>query len=159
MKIQIFLQSELLRDIEVVEVEADIGHAKLHEICLLKLGDRRDEIFHLFIEDEEDAMIESMGHFPDGLRLHIHRHKAIDVAVRYAGREVHHTFKPGTTIARVKRWATQEIGIAASDAAELMLQIHGTDVRPDADIHIGSLVEAPKQRIVFDLVPSPRVNG
>ena len=159
MKIQIFLQSELLRDIEIVEVEADIGHAKLHELCLLKLGDRRDEIFHLFIEDEEETSIENLVHLPDGLRLHIHRHKAIDVSVHYAGRNVHHTFKPGTTVARVKRWATHELGIAASDAAELMLQIHGTDIRPDTDIHVGSLVEAPKQQIVFDLVPSPRVNG
>jgi hypothetical protein len=31
--------------------------------------------------------------------------------------------------------------------------------RPDADVHVGTLVNAPQHRITFDLVPSPRVNG
>ena len=56
-------------------------------------------------------------------------------------------------------WATHELGIKPSDASELMLQISGTDTRPDADIHIGSLVRKPTRVLTFDLVPSPRVNG
>jgi hypothetical protein len=40
-----------------------------------------------------------------------------------------------------------------------MLQVSGTDNRPDADIHIGTLVQGSARVLVFDLVPSPRVNG
>lgn len=160
MKVQVFLQSERLRNIEVVEIESDAGHAELHEACLLKLGDGQDEEFFLFVEDEDDERpFEKLQDIPEGLRLHLHRLKGIDVIVRYAGRDVRRSFRPSATVGRVKRWATQEMGIAPTDATELMLQLSGTDVRPDTDIHIGSLVEAPQHHIVFDLVPSPRVNG
>jgi hypothetical protein len=40
-----------------------------------------------------------------------------------------------------------------------MLQVSGTDVRPDPDVHLGSLVKAPHHSVGFDLVPAPRVNG
>ena len=90
---------------------------------------------------------------------HLHRLKSIDVIVRYAGRDVRRAFRPSATVGRVKKWATRELSVEPSDAAELMLQISGTDNRPDADIHIGTLVKAPKHSLEFDLVPSPRVNG
>ena len=160
MKVEVFLQSELLRDVEVVQIESDAGHARLHEACLLKLGGPRPEEFFLFIEDEDDERpVEKLPHLPEGLRLHLHRLKGIDVVVRYAGRDVRRSFRPSATVGRIKRWATQEMGVAPSDAAELMLQVHGSDNRPDADIHVGSLIEAPHHRATFDLVPSPRVNG
>jgi hypothetical protein len=160
MKVNVFLQSELLRDIEVVEIESDAGQAKLHEACLLKLGEGSGEEFFLFVEDEDDERsFEKLPHIPEGLRVHLHRLKGVDVIVRYAGRDVCRSFRPSTTIGRVKRWATQELSIAPTDATEMMLQVHGTDNRPDADTHIGTLVEAPQHRVVFDLVPSPRVNG
>ena len=78
--------------------------------------------------------------------------------MRYAGRQAKRDFQSATTIARVKRWATHELGINASDAAELVLQVSGTDIRPDADVHLGSLVVAPHHSVTLDLVPSPRVN-
>ena len=68
-------------------------------------------------------------------------------------------FRPSATVARVKKWATHDLGISVSDAAELMLQVTGTDNRPDADTHIGTLVKGPGKALSFDLVPSPRVNG
>lgn len=159
-KVQVFLQSELLRDIEVVEIESNAGPAKLYEACLLKLGGIHEEELFLFVEDEDDERpLEKLPHIPEGLRLHLHRLKAIDVTVRYAGRDVRRSFRPSATVGRAKRWATKELGIAPSDATEMMLQVHGTDNRPDADTHIGSLVVAPQHSVVFDLVPSPRVNG
>lgn len=161
MKVQVFLQSEVLQDIEVLELPGDAGAAELRAACfaLLPAGSDQKE-FHFYIEDEdEEARAETLKKIPDGLRVHLHRLKGIDVQVRYAGRDVRRTFRPSATISRVKRWSTQELGIAPSDAAELMLQISGSEARPDADIHIGSLVKAPARSISFDLVPSPRVNG
>lgn len=161
MTIQIFLQSELLADIEVIELALNAGEKELREACLAKLPvGHEGEEFHLFIEDEDDDQpFEKLHGIPEGLRVHLHRQKGIDVMVRYAGRDVWRSFRPSSTVGRIKRWATQELGIAASDAAELMLQVSGTDSRPDADIHIGALVHEPTKSLSFDLVPSPRVNG
>lgn len=161
MKIQVFVQSEVLQDIEVLELPGDAGSKELRSACfaLLPAGTDQKE-FHLYVEDDDnEEHVETLKKIPDGLRVHLHRLKGIDVQVRYAGRDVRRTFRPSATIARVKRWSTRELGIAPSDAAELMLQISGTETRPDTDVHIGSLVKAPARSISFDLVPSPRVNG
>lgn len=161
MTIQIFLQSELLRDIEVIELVDNASAKDLREACLAKLpgGDELNE-FYLFVEDDDDDQpLEKINSIPEGMRVHLHRLKGIDVLVRYAGQEVRRSFRPSTTVGRVKHWATHELGIAASDATELMLQVSGTETRPDADIHIGSLVQAPAKLLSLDLVPSPRVNG
>lgn len=157
----IFLQSELLNDIEVIEVDEGASQRAIRQACLARIAEiLLAEEFFLFIEDDddEDALLK-LDCAIDDLRLHLHRLKAITVTVRYAGREAHHTFRPNATIARVKRWAAQEFGVTPSDAAELMLQISGTDVRPDSDLHLGCLVKKPEHSVCFDLVPSPRVNG
>ncbi len=160
MKAQVFLQSELLTDIEVLEIDRNAGHAALYEACLARLGNPQTEEFFLFVEDnDEERPFEKMPEIPNGLRVHLHRLKGIDVVVRYAGRDVRRAFRPSATVGRVKNWATHELGIKPSDASELMLQISGTDTRPDADVHIGSLVRKPARVLTFDLVPSPRVNG
>lgn len=158
---QIFLQSELLNDVEVLELDEGASKHDLRQACLARVGGHHlAEALILFIEDEDDEeAIDKLESIVDGLRLHLHRLKAITVTARYAGREEHHTFRPNATIARVKRWAAHAFGIAASDAAELMLQIAGTDNRPDLDVHLGSLVKAPEHTVCFDLVPAPRVNG
>lgn len=160
MKAQIFLQSELLHDIEALEIEADAGYETLHKACIAKLTEQPAEEIFLFIEDDDDERpFDKLKHIPDGLRVHLHRLKGIDVVVRYAGRDVRRAFRPSATVGRVKNWSTHELGIAPSDASELMLQVSGTDNRPDADIHIGTLVQGSARVLVFDLVPSPRVNG
>jgi hypothetical protein len=91
--------------------------------------------------------------------LHRNRCRSVHVAVRYAGRELAHDFGPGSTLDRIKRWAERKFGIAASDAAHLSLQLHGSTERPPGSIHVGSLVKGPSCGIAFDLLPSERVNG
>lgn len=160
MKVKVFLQSELLDDVEVVEVESEGGHTALHAACIAKVNLQSDEKVFLFVEDEDDEhKFEKLEKVDEGLRVQLHRLKSIDVIVRYAGKDVRRSFRPSTTVGRVKKWATHELGVVPSDAAELMLQIKGTNNRPDVDIHIGALVKAPEHTLEFDLVPSPRVNG
>ena len=160
MKVKVFLQSELLNDIEVVEVESDGGHTALRAACLAKVNLQPQENVFIFVEDEDDEhALEKLKHVDEGLRVHLHHLKSIDVIVSYAGRDVRRSFRPSTTVGRVKKWATGELGVVPSDAAELMLQIRGTESRPDTDIHIGTLVKSPEHTLELDLVPSPRVNG
>lgn len=158
---QVFLQSEVLNDVEVLDLKSGATKHDLRKACLVRLAPQyQGEAFMLFVEDDDDEdAVDKLDVITDGLRVHLHRLKAITVTVRYAGREERRTFRPNATIARVKRWAAHAFNISASDAAELMLQIAGTDTRPDPDVHLGSLVKAPRDSVCFDLVPAPRVNG
>jgi hypothetical protein len=159
-QVQVFLQSEVLHDVEVIEIDAGASHDQLRGECLSRLETVPTEEFFLFIEDDdEEHPFEKHECLPEGLRVHLHRLRIIEVTVRYAGRDVRRPFRPSATIGRVKNWSTHELGIAPSDASELMLQVSGTDNRPDPDVHIGALVTFPQHRLTFDLVPSPRING
>lgn len=161
MKRVVFFQSEFLDDVSSVEVEHDASHQALRKALVKALPANVDpDSLHIYLEDDDDEhAIDKLDAVPDGLRVHLHRQKGIDVTVRYAGQDVRRTFRPSATVGRVKKWASHELGISPSDAAELMLQITGTDKRPDPDTHIGALVKAPAKALSFDLVPSPRVNG
>jgi hypothetical protein len=159
MKRQVFVQSELLADVAVLEVEHDTSPQQLRQSVLELFATPAEEVI-LFVEDEDDEnALVVLVEIPEGLRVHAHRLRSIEVKVRYAGNEVRRAFRPGATVAKVKRWATADLRISPSDAAEMMLQVSGTNNRPDADVHIGTLVHAPAHRLAFDLVPSPRVNG
>ena len=160
MKIRVFLQSELLADVEVIEIDSSAGVNGIRAAALQLIKEPHDaKELLLFVEDDDNEDALNLKAIPDGLRVHLHRLKAIDVTVRYVGKEVKRTFRPSATIARIKRWAGKDFGILPSDAAELMLQISGSDTRPDLDVHVGSLVKKPAHAICFDLVPAPRVNG
>ena len=160
MKIRVFLQSELLTDVEVIEIDSAAGANGIHAAGLQLIKEPHDaKELLLFVEDDDNEDALNLKAIPDGLRVHLHRLKAIDVTVRYVGKEIKRTFRPSATIARINRWAGKDFGILPSDAAELMLQISGTDTRPDLDVHVGSLVKKPAHAICFDLVPAPRVNG
>jgi hypothetical protein len=160
-KVTIFAQSELLTDVQAVEVDNTTNVAELRDILVRMIPASVEvQAFALYVEDSDDEhALEKLTEIPHGLRIHLHRLKGIDVAVRYAGREVLRAFRPSATTRRVKHWAVHEFKISPSDAAELMLQVAGTDQRPDADTHIGALVKYPQKSLCFDLVPSTRVNG
>ena len=158
MNIRIFLQSEFLDGVEVIELDEHAGHAELRAAILARVGSHSEEIL-IFLEDcDSEHALRDLERLVDGLGVHAHRSREIQVVVRYAGRQIHRTFRPSATVAKVKHWALGEFGIGESDGAELMLQIAGTDIRPDVDVHIGALARHHHE-IIFDLVPSPRVNG
>lgn len=156
----IFIQSELLADVAVLEVDPTSKPHELRRQMLELVPETERPHVHTYVEDddEEDAL-DKIQEVPEGLRVQLHRLKSIDVTVHYAGRRVMRTFRPSATVGRVKKWAAHELGISASDAADMALQVSGTDDRPDQDMHIGTLIVAPAKMLSFDLVPSPRVNG
>ncbi|MGO4222801.1 hypothetical protein AB4Y64_13235 [Lysobacter sp. TAF61] len=160
MNAHVFVQSEVLKDIAVLGVDDQATLAQLRKACesLLPAGVDPSQ-FRMYLEDDDEGDFDPQQLIAEGLRVHLHRLKAIDVHVRYAGRDVRRTFRPSATIRRIKRWSVREFGITTSDAKELMLQVSGTEIRPDEDVHVGSLVAAPRSAITFDLVPSPRING
>jgi hypothetical protein len=94
------------------------------------------------------------------LRLHLSHCHHVDVSARFNGEIVTRHFPPGATIARVHHWAARRaFDMTPRDAAEHVLQIQGSTVRPDRDVHIGTLTGGNACCVAFDLVPRKRVEG
>ena len=117
----------------------------------------------LLLEDSDDhvdeAIIIAEIVSDKGAKLHVHRCKHTAVTVSFGARTLERSFGSGATIARIKHWATDELGMSKDDATEHVLQIKGTHNRPTASTHVGALVTHPNCNIAFDLVPDERVNG
>lgn len=166
--IRVFLQSPFLNDMVVLSVAEDASDEVVRVACLAALPEH-SEANELVITDEASAWaeidIDARG--DDGKpakdkgrakRLHIGRCKHVQVKVRYAGRVEEHQFSPAATIEHVKDWATKHFHIAKHDAAELSLQLIGSEVQPARDKHVGCFVDEHCS-VGFDLVRSYTVNG
>ena len=94
-------------------------------------------------------------------RVHVHRCRKIQVAVNFNGVTESNHFSPATTVGKIKKWAVskQVFNLSEIDASEHILQICGSNERPDEDTHLGSLVKFPDCKICFDLVAKVRVEG
>lgn len=140
----------------------DVKHVKAGSFDLAQIKRELDEAFgagELFLEDAEEPLTKDHRHEAGNIFLHHNRCKRIDVMVRYAGKTFQHDFAPGTTVKKIKRRAEKKLDIDAVDAVELSLQLAGTTDRPDEATHVGSLVAPKTCAVVFDLVPSDRING
>lgn len=163
MKNRVYVQSEYFTDIKLVELddEATLGELKRAAIALLPPSSEALEL-ELFVEDEDDLpTANQVKHLKKehGIRVHLHKCKHIAVQVRFGPSVVHHNFQPATSIGRIRQWAGHELGMQPGDVAEHVLQIADTNEQPDIDIHVGALTKCPSCSVMFDLVPSHRING
>jgi hypothetical protein len=160
--IDVFYQGEGVTGIEHAELPANTTFAALKAQLAKKHGLSGD-VF-VFIEDDEDPA-DNGKHLgdvagPTGVKLHIHRCRHIEVKVTFNNETVADKFAPGTTVARVKRWAAEKkFGMSPEEAGEHVLQLAGTKDRPSPSTHIGALVTHGKCALALDLVPDERVNG
>lgn len=160
--INVFYQGEGVTALEHVEIGDHETFGTLRDVLAKKHGLAGDAC--LFIEDEaepiaDDAPIASKAGRA-GVKVHIHRCRAIQVTVHFKDKSVHDKFAPGATVARVKRWAAiRKFGMTEEEASDHHLQLAGTTVQPDPGTHIGTLVTSGKCTIEFDLVSTPKVNG
>ncbi len=157
----VFYQTEGLREINFLETGHEQSVAVVKELIIGRHGLETETL--IFIEDgdgplDETVLIEVLTKTPE-VKLHVHRCRHIKVNVAFAGKTIEHGFTPGSTVARVKRWATEQFGMTPDDASEHLLQIAGTHDRPSAGAHLGSLTTRPSCHIAFDLLPDQRVNG
>ncbi len=159
----VFYQAEGLREIQHLEIESDATFAIIKGRVAERHGFPVQMLF-IFIEDADEpiddthAVRDHAG--PTGVKLHVHRCQHIEVTVTFNGETVEHRFRPGATVARVKRWAAEDkFGMNDEEAGEHLLQVAGTHDRPPPGAHIGTLVASPHCRLAFDLVADQRVNG
>lgn len=160
--IDVFYQGEGIAGVEHLEIEPDRSFGELKGLIAKKHGLIGDLL--LFLEDcdaaMDDAGIVSKHRGRAGLMAHIHRCRAVEVAVNFKEKTVHEDFPPSATVERVKRWAAErKFGMSEEDASHHHLQIAGTTEQPDPGVHIGRLATCPNCALAFDLVPTPRVNG
>ncbi len=140
----------------------EVQHRKVETLDFAALQKELNKAFgagSLFLEDEDEPLSRDRRIDTPSLFVHHSRCKRIEVTVRYAGRTFEHKFGPGTTLKTIKRRAEKKLDIDATDAAELSLQIAGTNDRPDEATHVGSVSDPSTCSVVFDLVPSDRING
>lgn len=160
--IDIFYQGESIREIDHLDVEPEDAFHVVKARLIEKHG--LDQAVLIFIEDHdepvEEAVLVGERAGAAGVKAHLHRCREVEVTVTHNGDTVERKFGPGTTVARVKRWAAEEkFGMSRDEAGEHALQIVGTHERPAGSVHIGTLTACPICRLAFHLVPDERING
>lgn len=173
-RISIFYSAEGIAKLELLEIAADSTFADVKSAIVAKHGLAADS--SIFVEDDKDKDDDDDDDAADKdvdesetiarhasahghLKVHVHRCKRIEVAVSYNARTVERRFRPGATIARVKRWAANKLKLSRDEAGEHVLQLSGTTDRPPPNTHVGALAKCPACQVRFDLVPNERVNG
>jgi hypothetical protein len=160
--IDIFYQGEGIREIAHFEASPDHTFAIVKLALIEKHGLAEETL--IYIEDRDEPIDEQclvrdhVGRA--GIKVHVHRCREIAVGVTFNGKTVHHKFGPGTTVARVKKWAAEtKFGMTPQEAGEHVLQVSGTKDRPDPGTHLGSIAHGKDCSIAFDLVANERING
>jgi len=94
------------------------------------------------------------------VRLHQGRCQRVTVNVTFNGVTKSRDFPPVTRVTHVHQWATHNaFDMSPRDAAEHVLELVGSDDRPDPDTQIGTLASGTLCAVAFDLVPFKRVEG
>ncbi len=164
--IEVFVQGEGIGEIALVRVSGQgtvgdvVEAAKEHGLREDGGGDPA-----VMVEDADriidpDTPLEAAG-IVNRSRVHVHHCRSVAVTVNFEADQKTKSFPPSTTVKKVERWAEGKdgFGLAGADATDHLLQLCGSEVRPDEDAHIGSFVEVPDCSLCFDLIPKERVEG
>jgi hypothetical protein len=164
--IDIFLQGEGITEIVLLKIPTSSKVGDLIEIAKEKGLPSEDATVYVVTPEGEEKVFEITATLEaekihHHSRIHIHRCKKITVTVNFKDLQASMHFPPAVTIHHVHHWATGEKGfnLAKIDASEHALQICDSNIRPDQDIHLGTLTKYPNCAVCFDLVPKKRVEG
>jgi hypothetical protein len=151
-------------DARIIEVATgeNVTASELHG-ALSSAGIPVGPEFFVFI-DEAEEHISIEGDRPvsgakHGARVHVTRCRRIKTTVHYLEKTIEREFPPGARVRSVKTWAAHEFHLDHKDAAEHVLQICNSKVRPASDTPLYILVAGHDCAICFDLVPEKRVEG
>lgn len=159
-KVELFLQVEGRRRIDLIEIDADLPVLEI--LKLAAIPEHLKEVGLVFELDgerplEHDTCLQDAG-VGHRHRIHVHRCHQVDVTLRFNEITEKMHFPPSATVERVKRRFVEKIGMSPVDATEHALQLCGTEDRPEPDDHIGALVSGCCT-LCLDLVPIKRVEG
>ena len=159
--IELFVQFEGTPRVELARFPEDIDAAGVRAWAVaLGLAYLAEAL--IFADEVEEALEEDRPLRDQGIghkhRIHLHRCPEIRVTLHFVDETRHHVFRPAATVKRVKKWFVDAINMSAVDATEHVLQITGTNERPNPDLHIGSLV-SERCALELSLVPIKRIEG
>jgi hypothetical protein len=115
-----------------------------------------------WLEDADDPLEGSTRVAPavgENGHLHLNRCRQIEATINYAGKTKVHSFAPGVTIGRVRRWAIGEDGfdLPQKERPKHEVGLCGTGIITDRNDHIGTL--ATDCKLCLDLAPKDRFQG
>lgn len=162
-QIQIFLQVEGNRRIELIKLDADaLGHELLAAAIRLGFTEHDAANAHIFCAEHDEPLKHDMPLSKQGIgnkhRIHVHRCRSIEVTLHFNDVVKEIKFPPSATVAAAKKRFVHDIRMSPVDATEHVLQLCGCDERPEPDTQIGTLVNHCCS-LCFNLVPIKRVEG
>jgi hypothetical protein len=117
----------------------------------------------VFIDECEEPLSgdreRRVGVVKDGCRVHVARCRRIKTVVHFMEKTLDRELPPGARVRAVKKWAVHELHLDHKDAAEHVLQLCGSSVRPASDTPLHVLVQNHERAVCFDLVPEKRIEG
>ena len=157
----LFVQVQGEARIVEIPVQENINETELHRV-LSSAGVLTAPDLLVFV-DEAEEHLRREGHGPvagvqHGARVHVTRCRQIRTSVHYLDKTIERHFAPGARVRKVKAWAVSEFRLDHKDAAEHVLQVCGSSVRPATDTPLHVLVHGDCT-LCFDLVPEKRVEG
>ena len=159
-KVELFLQVEGRRRIDLIEIEADAPVREILNLAVIPEHIKAEALVFAIDGDsplDHDARLCAVG-IGHRHRIHVHRCHKVDVTLHFNDITENMHFPPSATVERVKHRFVEKIHMSHVDATEHALQLCGTDDRPEPDNHIGALVNGCCS-VCFDLVPIKRVEG
>lgn len=149
---------------KIVEAELSVAATlgELHE-ALAAAGIPVEAETFIFL-DEAENHVQGERHEPvhglkHGGRVHVTHCRRIKTTVQFLDKTAEHEFAPGTHVRKVKEWAAHTFEMTPKDAAEHVLQLCNSTVRPPSDTPLHQLVHGHECAVCFDLVPEKRVEG
>lgn len=157
--LKLFLQFAGHRPVELLDLPGDALAGAVAAAVAARGGPAAGHVFAAGHDAPLDpgAALAAQG-VKDKDRVHVHPCEQIQVTLTFVEVTKHHPFRPFVTVAEVKAWFVDKLGMSAVDATEHVLQVTGTQDRPDPDTQIGALV-ASGCALELSLVPVKRVEG
>jgi len=158
-KVFIFVEEQGVEGLRELELAPTLTADEFRQ-ALIAAGATIDAETGVFVDESEEigAHAEPVE-LKAGSRIHVSRCKRIIVTAHFQDKTAEKKFPPGTLVGRVKAWAVHEFKLQPKDAAEHVLQICKSTVRPASDTPLQRLTDHHSCAVCFDLVPEKRVEG
>lgn len=162
-KIQLFLQYEGSRRVELIQLETDaLVDDVLEAAVRLGFSEAHRADAHVFGPVDDTPLKPNVPLSKQGIcdkqRVHVHRCRKVEVTLHFNELTEVMQFAPANTVEHVKKRFVHAIRMSPVDATEHVLQICGSNDRPEPDTQIGTLVCGCCE-ICFNLVPIKRIEG
>ena len=157
----LFIQSHDRSEIIEASLKEAATLGDLHDL-LVTAGVVIDADTFIFMDEAEECLQGERHQLLRGIkrggRIHVTRCKHIKVPVHFLDKTDEHEFPPGARVRAVKAHAVRAFHVTPKDAADHVLQLCGSTVRPASDTPLHELTK-DSCTVCFDLVPEKRVEG